>query len=134
MVSLRTYNQVLKNYDSCLYAVNSKGSRIDVYRKAKFSTQPPHFLFSLTDTWQPEGVPVSYGPEVLLNRLRAMDLWRDDGFVENWITAHEREKAIKQKDFRSSIEDFFYEFHSKFKNDFKDINTANLKKTYRKEI
>lgn len=133
MLSLKTYNQVLKNYDSRLYAQNSKENRIDVYRRAQFSTHLPHFLFSLTDSWQPQGVPVPYGTEVLLNRLRAMDLWRDDGFVESWIKEHENEAEQKQKAFKSSTEDFFYEFHSKFKKDFSDINTANLKKSYRKE-
>lgn len=133
MADLKSLNKHLKDYDSCLYAQELVLGRIDIYRKSKFSCNPPHFIFSLTDTWQPTGKPVDYGILVVMDRIRAHDLWRDDTFVENYLKRIEKEREEKDRDMQNNIESFLYEFRSQFHKATNDINTSNLKKLYRKE-
>lgn len=123
----------VSEYDSCLFAKETKPGRVDIYRKAKFSLSPPHFLFSLTDTWQPTGKPVYYGVEVLMNRIKALDLWRDEKFIENYINSCEKETESKERARKNTIESFLYEFRGQFHKATKDINTSSVKKLYRKE-
>lgn len=130
---LRALNKVIKGYDSCLYAQETKLGRYDVYRKSALDCNPPHFLFALTDTWAPQGKPIQYGIEVVMNRIKAHDLWRDDRFMDNFIKNHEAVEESKERSFRNSIESFLYDFRKDFANATKDINTANLNKVHRKE-
>lgn len=130
---VKDITKALKTYDGCLYAQETKLGRLDVYRKSTFGCNPPHFLFSLTDTWQPQGTPIDYGIDTVLNRVKAHDLWRDDGFIENWIKNHEAFKESQERERKNSIESFLYDFRSQFKKTFSDVNTANLEKI-RKEI
>lgn len=122
----------LSNYDSKLYAVVHKPPRVDVYRNSEFGCNPPNYLFSLTDTWTVQGKPIEYGIEVVLNRVKANDLWRDDQFVEGWLKAHEQDQECKNREFRNSIEGFLYDFRDKFRAAFSDVNTSNLEKIYSK--
>lgn len=133
MVNLKSLNRHLKSYDSMLYAAETHLGRADIYRKSKFNCNPPSFVFSLTDTWQPTGRPVDYGIEVVLERLRALDLWRDDTFVENYLKRITKEKEEKDRDRRNNVESFLYDFRSQFHKATNDINTSTLKKLHRKE-
>lgn len=130
---IKDLNQSLKRYDSCLFAQETKIGRYDIYRKSLYGEHPPHFLFSLTDTWLPQGQPVSYGTEVVLNRIKAHDLWRDDTFIERWISDHEKHLESKERATRNSIESFLYDFKSQFQKATDSVNTSNLKKLYREE-
>lgn len=126
-------NRDLKNYDSCLYAQESRLGRIDIYRKSKYGGALPHLVMSLTDNWNHTGKPVDYGSLVIMDRIRAMDLWRDDGFVENYIKNHEKAKESADRDRKNNIESFLYDFRSQFHKATNDINTSTLEKVYRKE-
>ena len=134
MTNVRSLTRALKTHDSALFAQETTLGRVDVYRQNRLFTEPPHFLFSLTDSFLPSGRPIPYGIEVVLNRIKALDLWRDDNFVERWISEHEQEKLGKEKDFRNSIESFLYDFRSSFHKATSGINTSNLKQTYRKGL
>ncbi len=131
MATLGSLNRSLKNYDSCLYAQETKFGRYDVYRKASLSCNPPHFLFSLTDDWKPTGRPIDYGTMVVLDRIKAHDLWRDDKFVENYIKNHEAQEESRDRDFRNNVESFLYDFRKDFQKATADINTSTINKTYR---
>lgn len=133
MASLNYINRHLKHYDSCIYATEHKIGRYDIYRKSQFMCQAPHFLFSLTDNWKPEGKSVVYGMDVILDRIKAHDLWRDDSFVENYLKNKEKQDEIKDRDRKNNVEAFLYEFAGKFREATKDINTASMKKLYREE-
>lgn len=133
MGRVREISRAVKAHDSCLYAQETKPGRIDIYRKSQFGCQPPNFIFSLTDDWSPKGRPVPYGSEVVLNRLKALDLWRDDTFVERWIEDHEKIEKSKERSFHNTIESFLYDFRSQFHKATSDINTAGMKKIHRKE-
>lgn len=127
-------NRALKFYDRELYAQESKAGRLDIYRKSQFGMSLPYFLFSLTDTWKPEGNPVEYGLDVVMNRIKAHDLWRDPEFVTRWIQEEEKRSEGRDRSRKNSIESFLYDFRSQFHKATSDINTSNMKKTYRKGL
>ena len=132
-MTLQRLNRALKAHDSLLFAQETKIGRYDIYRKSQFSCNLPHFLFSLTDTWQPTGIPVPWAVDVVLNRIKAYDLWRDDSFIENYIKQLEREGGSRERARKNNIESFLYDFRSEFKKTFSDVNTANMEKISRKE-
>lgn len=128
MARIKEVTRVVKAHDSSLYAQETNPGRIDIYRKSQFGGQPPHFIMALTDTWQAKGSPVSWGSEVIINRIKAMDLWRDDTFVEKWIAEHEKTEKSKDRDVHNSIESFLYDFRSQFHKATNGINTSLLAK------
>lgn len=123
----------VKEYDSLLFIQEGKDSRYDVYKKSNLGCELPHFIFALTDTWLPTGRPIEYGIDVVINRIKAHDLWRDDQFIENYIKECEKDKESKERARKNSVESFLYDFHSQFKKTVSDINTSNMKKVSRKE-
>lgn len=132
--SIRYMERELKSHDSSLFIQESKAGRFDVYRKSSLGCNPPHFIFSLTDTWQPTGRPVPWGIDIVINRIKAHDIWRDDSFIERWISNHEKEKESEGRAFKNSVESFLYDFRSQFSRATNEINTSLLdKKVIRKE-
>ncbi len=123
----------VKDYDSALYIQESPNDRYDVLRRSKYGEAPPHLIFSLTDTWQPTGRPVQWGSEVVINRIKAHDLWRDDQWIENYIKQEEKDKESKDRAMQNSIESFLYEFRRQFAKATDGINTSTLNKVYREE-
>lgn len=121
-------SRAVRNYDPCLYAQNTHGNRIDIYRRNRENISPPHFIFSLTDDWQPTGKPVEWGIDPVLNRIRAHDLWRDDTFVERLLAAQEEKAAERSRDFGNSVESFLYDFRKDFAKATDGINTSTLGK------
>lgn len=134
MTSIRELNRVLRKHDSCLYAVNHKPGRVDVYRKSSLGGAQPYFVFSLTDNWQPSGIPIFYGIDVVMNRIKAHDLWRDDSFVENWIKQDDKRQESSARANRNSIESFLYDFRSQFHKATNDINTSTLNKNFERKV
>lgn len=121
--------KALKKHDSCLYAQEAKEGRIDIYRAPTLpGMSPPHFICSLTDTWGPKGRPIEWGNEVVLQRLKAHDLWRDDTFVENYLKERDKETEGKNRDIRNNLEGFLEDMHWKFKRATSDINTSLMDK------
>lgn len=124
----REISKALENYDRCLYAQEMPDGRIDVYRKNRENLSPPHFIFSVTDNWTPQGQKRDWGIEPILNRIRAIDLWRDDKFVERVIAETEKDEESKDRDRRNSVESFLYEFRGQFHKTFNDVNTSLMDK------
>lgn len=129
----KTLNRRLKDYDSCLFVQEAREGRYDVYRRNRENLAMPHFLFSLTDSWQPKGTPVPYSADTIINRIKAHDLWRDDSFVERYIKESEVRKESKDRALRNSIESFLYDFRKPFAKATDGINTASLNKIYREK-
>ena len=130
---MQTLNRSLKRYDSSLYVQETKLGRYDIYRKSEFSCNPPNFLFALTDNWTAQGNPAQYGIEVILCRLKAHDMWRDDTFIEKWLAENEKVIEGKDRDRRNNTEAFLYDFRSQFQKATNDINTSGMKVPRRKE-
>lgn len=129
MGRVKLVNRVVRDYDRCLYASQPKPSgAIHVFRKSRDASEPPHFIFALTDNWQANGKPVEYGLDVVLARVKACDLWRDDKLVEYLIQAKEDKTASMERERKNTVESFLYEFRSQFARTFNDVNTSNLEK------
>lgn len=119
----------LQSHDSMLYAQETRPGRLDVYRKSSLGCNPPHFIFSLTDDWTPTGRPVEWGIEVVINRIKAHDLWRDDSYVDSVIRENERSIERRERDYKNSVESFLWEFRSQFAKATDGVNTGTLSKT-----
>lgn len=121
-------NRELKNHDSFLYLQEMPNGRFDVYRRSSLGCNPPHLIFSLTSNWTVKGRPIEYGIDVVLARIKAHDLWRDDTFVDNYIKSHQKLKESQDRDLSNNIESFLYDFRSQFAKATDGINTSNLEK------
>lgn len=125
---IRTLTKHLRAHDSLLYATSHKEGRIDVYRKSSLSSSPPHLVFPLTENWTLNSRPVEWGIEVILARINAHDLWRDDCFLESISEANDKVDEGKERDRRNNTEAFLYDFKSQFARATNDVNTSCLDK------
>jgi hypothetical protein len=123
----RTLTKHLKEHDSKLYATNSKDDRIDIYRKSELGCNPPHFLFPLTNDWTVAGRPVEWGIEVVIARIKAHDLWRDDSMAERLIESYEQAEASKERARKNNMESFLYDYRKTFAKATDGVNTSLLK-------
>jgi len=96
------------------------------------SVPSPHHIFSLTDTWTASGEPVEWGLEPLLHRLKAMDLWNRQDFVEEFIEQAEKEEESEKRSFRNNTEAFLKDFRRQFAKTFEDVNTSTMEKKDRR--
>jgi len=84
-------------------------------------------VMALTDTWGVRGNPVPLGAEVVLNRLKAIDLSRNENIFKDLEIQDEKREESKQRDLSNSIESFLYDYRDQFKKTFNDVNTSNLR-------
>lgn len=147
---LATITREVKKYDRELYAdllpsgipaVFRKTVRYETYvlDESEKSTlvvlkESPHLVFPLTDNWSVKGHMVDWGIEPILARLKAMDLWNNESFMDDLINSYEKAEEGRAKEKRNDIESFFYEMHGQFKKDWKDINTATINKKDRRIV
>lgn len=125
-------SKALKEHDVLLYAAEVKEGMIHVFRKSRDLMRPPHFVLALTDNWQANGKPVEYGALVIMARIKAMDLWRDDTIVEALMKENEKASESKSRDRRNSVESFLYDFRDDFKRTFAYTNTSNFESKTRR--
>lgn len=83
---------------------------------------------SLTDTWKANGTPRNWGIDVVLNRVKANDLWNNPDFMNDFVKQNEAIEASKDRAFKNDVEAFLYDFRSEFHKATSDINTASLDK------
>ena len=85
---LRQVNRELRRYDSRLFAVQASTGVIHVLRRAEKweaadaldiaeanANDRPQFILATTENWTQTGVPVEWGLEKIIDRLRFMDSW-----------------------------------------------------------
>lgn len=118
----------LKLHDSLLSVEETKLGRLDIYRKSSFGCNPPHFIFSLTDNWLPTGRPVEWGVDVVINRIKAHDLWRNETIVDTIEKELEADEKARERHLKNSIEDFMGDFQRQFAKATDGINTGTLDK------
>ena len=138
----RVTNEI-KKYDSKLFCEKSDDGSFAIYRMTyryeyhnlgKFgiiSTIPDKFLvFKLTDNWSQRGQPVDWGIEPILNRLKAMDLWKDFTAYDQLKLDEIKYQESKERDRRNSIESFLIDFRKQFVKATDDIRIANMDTKY----
>lgn len=128
---VRYLSRELKVHDSLLFAQETKPGRIDIYRASSFGGHPPHYVFSLTDSWTTDGKPVEWGVDVIINRIKAHDLWRDETIVDTIIADLEKAEEGRKRDFQNSVESFLLDFRRQFAKATDSVNTGTLNKIYR---
>lgn len=134
LTSVKALTRALKSHDAELFAQETKPGRVDVYRANRMFMHPPHYVFSLTEDWTVNSRPVPWGIDVVVNRIKAHDLWRDDQFVERLLKDQEKAAESEDRAFRNNVEGFLSEFRSQFHKATNGINTSTLNKVYRKEL
>lgn len=128
---IRYLNRVLKGHDSLLFVQEVAAGRLDVYRKSSYGDHPPYLIFSLTDSWQLSGRPVEWGVDVIINRIKAHDLWRDETIIDKLEAEHEEVKRSEKRARQNSVESFLLDFRRQFAKATDGINTGTLNKTYK---
>ena len=130
---IKSLNKQLKSHDSELFCQETHANRIDVYRKSKWSARPPEYIMSLTEDWTINTRPAPWGDDIVVNRLKARDLWREENLIEDCIAYQEAKPERQSKALRNSIESFLYDFRRQFARATDSVNTSNLNKIHRKE-
>lgn len=125
----------MKGYDKYLFAKREMNGAIHIHRKdPNNSAAPYHMVFALTDNWNARGKPRDWGLEVILARLRAMDLWRDETEVERINKQFEKTEQENERDLKNNIESFLKEFRRQFARATDGINTSTLEKKDRRAL
>lgn len=126
-----TLTRHLKRYDAELYAENGQPTgSVWVLRRNRSRPHEPHFIFALTDDWTAKGKPREWGIEPVLNRLKAIDLWKSgDSVIDRILADYEKAEESERRASRNSIESFLLEFRKPFARATNGINTSLLSKT-----
>lgn len=130
---IKTLNKQLKSHDSELFCQETRPGRLDIYRKSKWGDRPAEYIFSLTEDWTVNTRPVPWGDDIVINRIKAHDLWRDTNYINEIIKNLEKGSELKEKRRKSKVEDFLWDFAPQFAKATDSINTGTLNKIYRKE-
>lgn len=136
----RALTRNLKSHDRELFAARNKQDIVCVWRKSRRLQGPyevdgfsfynladaPEYVFALTDNWTTSGSPVPWGSEVVLQRLRAIDLWNHESYLDEVDAANEAVDKSRRKDVSNNIEAFMYDFRREFAKATNDINTSTM--------
>lgn len=133
----------LKKYDSKLYCAPINGV-LCVWRKSycfdcfdfdeqtyHYSKLAPFYIFALTDNWKPNGKPVEWGIEVVMDRIRRIDDWNRDTYKE-MIDYNEKQDEAKERGRKSMHEDVAREMKPAFAKAFDEFNLSTVTKTSRR--
>lgn len=125
---VREVTRAVSGYDKDLFAKREGNGAIHIYRKTNRPADPTWFVFALTDTWTVHGKPREWGIEVVVNRLKAHDLWKDETIVDriNAETAKLEQSAERER--QNTVESFLKEFRRSFARATDGINTSGLAK------
>lgn len=128
----------LKRYDRDLFAARNLKGTMCVWAKQKrvekvidnlsAVKEGRYLVMSLTDTWGVSGKPIPWGIEVVLNRLKALDLSRNENIFKDIEREDEKVEESEKRDFSNTVESFLYDYRSEFKKSFNDVNTSNLRR------
>lgn len=143
---LRFINKVVKAHDRDLFAERSHLGHIRIMRKSKRSEvflaadntvmsvyrDAPQFVCALTDDWTANGSPVSWGSEVVVNRLKKHDVWNNEALFADIEKEQQRAEESREKDLRNKNEAWLSDNHGLFKKAFNDVRVANFDKSERR--
>lgn len=140
--------KMLKSFDRQLYCAKNGEGKLCVYRNSirwedyelprdlsnsegtvilRTARPAPFFIFALTEDWKPQGRPIDYGYDQILDRLRAHDMWNRDLIAEQ-EKQYDKAKESADKESLSKAEDFAREIRPQFKKAFSDVNTSSMSK------
>lgn len=140
---VRFITRVLKEHDRSLFAKRNADGIICVMRKNKRYVGPvdlndapffnliesPDYVFALTENWTTSGRPVPWGSEVVVRRIKEIDLWNREKYFEEVEEANERVDKAKRRHFRNEMEAFASDWRREFAKATNDINTSTMDKS-----
>lgn len=141
----RELSAYVQKYDHKLFCKKIEEGKLAIFREGHYWQNfalneqdsisvlrlTPHFVFALTDNWKKDGNPVSWGKDLIRHKLYECDLWKRD-IVSDLEKQEEKRSEQVQRKLKNHTESFLSDFHGKFKETFKDVNTANLSKIDRR--
>ncbi len=131
---VRTYDRELfcernKAGTLCIYRNGYTGEKYDVDGETIVWSRPtPFFIFALTHNWQYQGRPVEWGRDVIINRLKAMDLWKDRTLVDELAEGYHKDEESFDRELDNTIEAFVKDFRRPFQKAFEGVRTCNMEK------
>lgn len=124
---VKEVNRVVRAYDYMLFAQRERNGAIHIYRRTVNSADPMHFVFALTENWSASSQPIEWGLEVVVARLRAMDLWKDETEVDRVERMQQGRDESRDRARRNNVESFLHDFRKQFARATDGINTSGLK-------
>lgn len=134
-------NRHLKLYDKSLYSYRNFHGKVLIMRKADrleasdygqddidLAELRPQYLFALTTDWNVHSPAVEWGIEPLMQKLKSMDVWRDDQWVKNRRRDNERVNADQKRIRRNELKATAADMRRDFAKATNDINTSTLEK------
>ncbi len=139
----REITRTLKRYDPLLFCAQSKaGNYLSVYRRIKqflpvvdspemrmlvLSEASQHVL-ALTDNWLASGKRRDWGMDLILEKIKSMDLANNARLFEEFEAQEEREKASADRHLDNELEAWAKDSRRAFAKATDDILTHSLSK------
>lgn len=135
----------VKRFDSKLYCEKNEEGKPCIYRKSHrvetydvdgvtidFIRPSPHFVFSLTDTWNLNGEVVDRGLEQIRDRLISIDLWNRD-LAKEIEERDEKNRESRERSLDNHIESYLLDHRKEFARASNDVLTHSMSKTDRRK-
>lgn len=121
-------NRVVSQYDKYLFAKRENNGAVHIYRRTLRPADPYHFIMAVTDNWSVHGTPRDWGLEVIIARLTAHDLWKNETILDRLEKEEAKIEESKERYLKNNVESFLYDFRRQFARATNEINTSSLEK------
>lgn len=132
-------NKLVQKYSPDLFCTKDGNGTIHIMRRSNeydtfeykgitygYSKTSAQQITSLTHDWSMDGHPVEWGLDLIWNKLRFMDSWRDDTFFDEMVKDRERKKEIEQRSEANELKAQAYDLRSAFNKTFDHYNIGSL--------
>ena len=103
--------KTLKRHDRNLFAEKSHDGQVRIFRKIRHAvpvcecegfrlltlTDKRQFVIALTDNWTMKGIPRHWGADLILEKLRAMDLQTNERLFAEFEREEERQAKSRER-------------------------------------
>lgn len=139
---MASYTRAVKSYERNLFCAPNLQGVLCIFRNSKRFVPvcvtddfkllnlvvDKQFVFALTDTWFPNGVPRVWGIDRVLDRLREHDLQARERFFEEMDAQNERVQKSKDRAISNELEAIASEYRRDFAKATNDILIHSLSK------
>lgn len=141
--SAQEITRAVRRYDRELFCAQSPAAdMLCIYRKTKryvvVCDEPEfrllnlvsgkEFVLALTDTWSRKGIRRDWGIDMILEKIRSMDLAHNARLIEEFERAEERAKESKERAFTNELEAWASDSRRAFAKATDDILVHSLSK------
>jgi hypothetical protein len=147
MTRIRKITKAVQKYDSLLFA-RYEGGAIHIFRHCRdwrvesFGNgilvnvlyDNPWRVISLTTDWSVRSEPAEWGTDVIINRLKACDLWNQGLTVNDLKKSYDKWDQSRERELHNSVDSFLREFRTQFARATNDVNTSTLAKIDKRRL